>query len=517
MDSKKSMEYVMKRKAKILLVLMISFFSLFAFTDKASAEGSIGVTGTFSSYDYKIVQGETIDTPLLYIAFVNNYDYEVQLRLSQDTPDGVTIHLDEEIVTIAPNSNVKIPIVISAAQDAIPGEYDIYVRGRLIQEIVEGRINVGSEYALMTTITIFGEAADLEIDVVDIVGEPIRADMNLYQVTDGNMAPLAYSGNGQIAERVIPGKYTVFAFWDGYQLVKHEFEVATDEHYKKTLVAETVQIYGFFATPVFMEGSDTQLATANITFVLHNIYKQLNNARVVLVVYKDEEVLERRDIFLYDTLEVNRHELGLNYVPAQGWDKAVYKFVIEFYVDEHDENGEITNSTLYASSLPAYLDVSGLTFKKITAIFQSRILLLFILAGVIIGLFLLFKYLIGRAGNAGAGDAVKPIIPASKQTCPDCGGKGTIECPVCEGRGKTPYGNIEEECVYCDGLGEVMCAACINPKHLIVCPKCEGEKQVMINGQLHDCTYCNGLGSVVSRQYSKYIDGVRMKLGKKKR
>jgi len=511
------MEYVMKTKTKILLILIISFFSLFAFTDKASADGSIGVTGTFSSYKYKIVQGETIDTPLLNIAFVNNYDYEVQLKLYQDAPDGITIHIEEEIVTIAPNSNITIPIVISAAENAIPGEYDIYVRGRLIQEEIEGRINVGSEYALMTSITVFGEAADLEIDIVDIAGEPIRADMNLYQITDENMAPLAYSGNGTLVERVIPGKYSVFAFWDGFQLAKHEFEVATDESYKKTLVAETVQIYGFFATPVMIEGSDNQLATANITFVLHNIYKQLYNSRVVLVVYKNDELLEKKDIFIYDTLEVKRHELGLNYVPAQGWDKAEYKFTIEFYVDEHDENGEITKSTLYASSLPAYLDVSGLTLKKVATIFQNRILLLFILAGVIVSLFFLFKYLVGRIAQTGAGDAAKPIIPVSKQTCTDCGGKGTIECPVCNGKGTTPYGNIEEECIYCDGLGEVMCTACINPKHLIVCPKCEGEKQVMINGELHECTYCNGLGNIVSRQYSKYVDGVRMKLGKKNR
>ena len=508
-----------KKKRHIFMILLISLASLLLIPgQKAIADEGVGITGSFSTYDYKIVQGETIDTPLVNVVLVNKFDYEIRLKIYEDTPDGISLNLSEEEVTIAANSRVDIPVVISAAEDSIPGEYSIYVRAKLIQEEVPGKVNIGSEYALKAQITVYGEAADLNIDIVDEVGEPIKAVMNLYQLVDDSRVPHAYSNNGILVDRVIPGDYEIFAFWNDYQLARYQFTVAADEQFQKTLVANTVQIYGYTVSPVFVENSKTELATANIKFVLHNIYKQLNNARVVLVVYKNDEVLEQKDVFLYETLEVNRHDMGFNYVPAQGWDKAEYKFVIEFYVDEQDDAGNIINSTLYATSLPAFLDVSGFSFKNLSDFFNGRLVLIILLAALLVGVFLFIKYIIGKLKQPGAAGTPNPTIsPVSKKSCPDCEGHGTILCPVCDGKGKTLYELIEEECLYCNGAGEVMCGTCINPKHLIACPKCHGEQHVLVDGRKSECTYCNGLGHIVDRQHAVHIDGVRLKLGKKNR
>ena len=506
-------------KVKLISILFLSICVFFLLSSPTLANEGVGVTGSFSTYEYKIVQGETIDTPLINVVFINNYDNAIKLRIYQDTPDGVNIHLDDEIVELEANSRIEIPVIITADEDAIPGEYDIYVRATLVKDVVQGRINIGSEFALKTKLTVFGEAADLDIDVVDVAGEPIEAVLNLYQISEsGTMTPIAYSDKGTMVERVIPGDYEVIAFWNDLQLVRHRFSVADKEQYKETLVAETVQIYAYTISPVFVEGTDNELATANIRFILHNIYKQLNNARVVMLVYKDDKLLEEKDIFLYDTLEVKKHELGLHYVPAQGWQKAKYTFKLEFYVDQYDENGEITNSILYASSVPNVLDASGLTFKKMLEFFSPRLIIIVLIAGLLVGLFFLIKYLLKRMGGA-AKLPETPAIPApaavSKRNCPDCNGKGIMECPVCMGKGTTKYGAIEEECIYCSGIGKVSCASCVNPKHLIICPKCNGDKYTTEQEEQVDCTYCNGVGHVVARQYAKSINGVKLKLGKK--
>ena len=497
-------------RSKLFTTVFLSILTFFLLCVPAYAEGGVAVTGSFSTYEYKIVQGETIDTPAINVIFVNNHNYEVKLRLHQDTPDGINIRINEEVVTVKANSRIEIPVVMTASEDALPGEYDIYVKATIIEDVIEGRVNIGSEYALKTKLTVFGEAADLDIDVVDVAGEPIKAVMNLYQLDNGSRSPLAYSDKGTIIERVIPGDYEVIAFWNDFQLVRHPFSVVSEQQYKKTLVAEIVQIYAYTVTPVFVENTDDQLATANIRFILHNIYKDLNNARVVLLVYKDDKLVEERDVFLYDTLEVNRHELGLHYVPAQGWDHAEYRFMLEFYVDEHNDNGDIINSTLYASSVPAILDVSsGFSFKDITS---PQIFIIALVIIVLIGLFFLIRSLMQK-GSKSAPVPPSTTTPkvAPSNVCPDCKGTHVMQCPHCSGSGKTLYASIEEECLYCSAAGEVICATCVNPKHLTPCPKCSG------NGKINNikCTYCNGIGHIIPKQYAKYKDGIKLKLGKK--
>ncbi len=513
------MKGIYRLKLLIILLLMVcSFVSIVTPVSADTDEGSIAVTGSFSSYQYKIVQGETIDTPLINIIFINKYAHKVNLEIYQDAPEGITIDLPPEIITIDAYSRIDLPVVISAAEDALPGEYDIYIRAKLIQETEKDGITVGSEFALKTKLTVFGEAADLEFDVVDVAGKPIRAIMNLYQVENGTMTPMTYSDTGMLTERVIPGTYDILAFWDNYQLVRHTFSVTADQFYQKTLIAETVQIYAFSATPVLVENTDDQLATADIRFVLHNIYEDLEDCRVVMLVYKNDKLIEERDIFLFQTLEVKRHSLGFNYVPAQGWEQAEYKFMLEFYVDEKDENDNVINSLLYAKSNESILDVSsGISFKNIAGFFNLSLILYVLFAGLLAGIFFLIKSLLKKSPTASQPAPATPpkIIPGKE--CPDCHGEEKVTCPVCEGKGHTMYGSIKEECLYCSGVGEVMCAACVNPSHLIECPKCGGEGSIIETGGSKDCTYCNGLGNIVSRKYAKYSGGVRMKLGKKQK
>ena len=44
-------------------------------------------------------------------------------------------------------------------------------------------------------------------------------------------------------------------------------------------------------------------------------------------------------------------------------------------------------------------------------------------------------------------------------TCKECGGRGTIPCPVCKGSCKDPR-NTEKTCGYCNGDGYITCNFC---------------------------------------------------------
>ena len=60
----------------------------------------------------------------------------------------------------------------------------------------------------------------------------------------------------------------------------------------------------------------------------------------------------------------------------------------------------------------------------------------------------------------------------SKDTCARCSGSGSIECPSCDGSGRSSGGppiiyevmtliaGDDDECSKCDGTGEVACPVC---------------------------------------------------------
>ena len=48
-------------------------------------------------------------------------------------------------------------------------------------------------------------------------------------------------------------------------------------------------------------------------------------------------------------------------------------------------------------------------------------------------------------------------------TCKECGGKGGVKCPDCNGRGKKDVGVIGinyVECKHCNGSGKKKCGVC---------------------------------------------------------
>lgn len=48
-------------------------------------------------------------------------------------------------------------------------------------------------------------------------------------------------------------------------------------------------------------------------------------------------------------------------------------------------------------------------------------------------------------------------------TCKECGGKGGVKCPSCDGRGTKNtgmFGTSTEECKLCNGSGKKKCGVC---------------------------------------------------------
>lgn len=483
-------------KAKILIILAFSFCASFFFAGNALADGGVAITGSFSTYIYKIVQGETIDTPQVNAVFVNNSDKRITLNLSYKTPEGVTILLADTVISVDPHNSRNVPIVIKTDMNAVPGEYDITFSGELQTDAI-----VNPLYTLTTQLTVFGEAADIDIDIVDVKGDPIKAVMNLYHIIDGSKSPLAFSTNGKLVERIVPGDYEIIAFWNDIQIASKQFSVVSEEKLKETIVAQTLQIYNYAVLPVYMQTNENEVVTVNIAFELNNIYQELENVRIVLGAYINDELLEEKTMYNISNLEIGRQDFSFHYTPAQGWNRSKYKFVIDVYSDDINENDDVTSSTLYATSQPQYVDVSnGISLAAIKNFFTPKVLFFLGLILALIGIVVLAKKILSKSGaRAGASVAteaatIKTIAPrpkvakttgkpkiggASSRHCPDCAGRGTILCPVCEGKGTTLYSGIAEECIYCNGIGEVICSRCISKKYTNVCLKCNGDGSIL--------------------------------------
>ena len=52
------------------------------------------------------------------------------------------------------------------------------------------------------------------------------------------------------------------------------------------------------------------------------------------------------------------------------------------------------------------------------------------------------------------------IFIQQEGTCPDCDGRGTVNCSICNGSGSTYWGFGSLNCFGCGGDGVVECASC---------------------------------------------------------
>lgn len=408
----------MKTRLLFTCAAVILFITLLAITVEAG--GGIAVSGSFARHHYKMLPGESIDTPHINVVVFNNYDRDIDVALTPRLPDGVEFHLDEFEISIPANSSIDIPMGLTVGTDVIPDEYTIGLAADVLPDAETGIAVVGSA-ELRTKLSIFGEAGRVNIETVTIEEEPIRATLNLSRKEGNSLSPAGYSNTGRLEERLIPGTYVVVAYWEGVEIASREFELAADEEKVITLVAQTVFIKAFTATPQYYEASG-DLASARLTYTIDNIYRPLDNVSAVLVVSHRGSLIDELEMFAQPRLDLGSQDHRYTYIPPDGWQNGEYIFKVELYAEE---------DILYATSRDQFIVIEGFYLGQD------------IIFGLVGGIVLFAIYFLWR-----------------RRKCKACDGDGVIECEKCEGNGYIKANGKKYRCPLCRGAGEVPCPKC---------------------------------------------------------
>jgi hypothetical protein len=323
-----------KRTLSFLLFLL---FTLTLATFQNIHANGFGVSGNFSSYHYKLVSGEQVSTPDVYVLFFNNFDIEIEVEMfpsirsidnSQVSIDGrVDFIIDERVVKIPANSTLRVPIGITVAEDAPAGEYRLGLAAEVIPDELNG-ITVTGSAELQTRLTIFGEAGDLEIRTFDLFDVPLSAELKLYRVDEGNLSPVANSNTGIIMDRYIPGNYIVIGYYKGYEIGRESFQILDLETTVINLIAQTVFIEDITVTPQ-LSVSTGLLVSVRINYVIRNIHTMVEDVRLILDTNFDSVQIEYSEQDSIPFLPESLVEGNFNYIPPEGWMTGLYTFTLE--------------------------------------------------------------------------------------------------------------------------------------------------------------------------------------------
>jgi hypothetical protein len=339
--------------------MFISLMSV-AILQTLAASGGFGVSGSFSNYHYRMVPGETIETPGVNVVFFNNYDIDIEVELSPNGPSGVTFLLEELIVMIPANTSFTVPIGIAVDEEAIPGEYTLGLSARVIPQTVSG-IQVVGAAELRTRLSIFGEAGDLRIEAFDVMGNPFTLRLRLFRVDGNTLAPVDESNNGILERRYVPGTYRVFAYYEGVEVGRRDITLADQDKLTEFLIANTVFIDNFTVVPQFSDPNDlSTFSTARMRYTIRNIYQPptgpLQDIRLGMKVIYLGNDLGTQEESVIPFLPASTFDGSFTYVPPGGWRTGLYEFQLFAYLGEF-ENLDEEDVILLASSRVRDLDV----------------------------------------------------------------------------------------------------------------------------------------------------------------
>jgi len=315
----------------IPVLLLISFLgSSFVFASPVAAS-NIAISGTFYRQHFRLMPGEELFSPDVYVVVFNQHeDEDIEVKLTWQAPEGVQLSLDESKFLVRSGEKRKIGVGLKIAPQATPGDYVISVTAE-IQGVSEG-IAVKGAAQQQAKLTILGEAAQLRVETVTPKEEPFPATIKLYQKSEGQLLPCGHAEKGELEIRVAPGSYLIQAFYEGKEIAKKEFSIEAEEDRKIVLVAQTIFIYGFAVTPVYKSGTK-DIVSAKITYNIDNIYQPLKNAKTTLAVGFESNLLEETELLSLPTLDVGVTGGSFNYSPPQGWQTGTYDFQMGVYSD----------------------------------------------------------------------------------------------------------------------------------------------------------------------------------------
>ena len=306
---------------------------------QTNASGGIAVTGTFADYHYKLLPGEVIETPDVFIIFFNNFavDIEVELTTSINNLDGspstvgdrVSFLLDDTLIEIPANSSIRIPIGIEVSEDAPTGEYRLGLAAQVIPDNIDG-ITVTGSAELRTRMSIFGEAGDLEIRTFDMFGEALPAQLRLFRRDGSSTVPVRTVNNGIIIDRFVPGDYFVVGSYKDYEVLREEFTIVDREQTVLHIVAQTVFIEDMTVTPLISTNTGL-LSRVRINYTIRNIHTMVEDVRLILNTNFEDELIDRGEEAIIPFLPESVFEGSFNYLPPEGWESGNYTFKIDVF------------------------------------------------------------------------------------------------------------------------------------------------------------------------------------------
>lgn len=350
------MKQLIKTVTRVLMVIIILeliFLPLSA--AKAQQGGGIAVSGSFYRHHFKLVPGESFSSPDVDIVIFNNYAVEIQVALSAETPQGVTLDLAGQTLSIPPNSNVSLPVKMTVDGTVVPGEYNIGLSADVIPGNKEG-IAIAGSAQLRTILTVFGEAGLVKVNLVTQEGAPFVADLKIFQVSENNLEPSAYVFGDILEDRLVPGDYVVTAYFEGTEVASQKFTVAAQDDKKIELKVNTAFVIGLTAVPQFND-SNNRITSARINYTVKAVFQPIKNVTVYLNVKKGGKDVEKVEMYTLPELALGSQDSRYTYIPSDGWSSGEYSFTVEIVSNDSVQQA-ISEAYLFPVPMSATGEVS---------------------------------------------------------------------------------------------------------------------------------------------------------------
>ena len=337
-----------RRGTGAILALLLALSSLL-WALPVQAQGGFALSGSFYAQDFELPQGSSLSAPDVYVVVFNNSQGNFKVRITTDTPVGVTLVPSENDFALNAGEQKKVLITLEVGAEAAPGDYEIGLTAEPYTEGASGIQIIGAA-GQTANLTVTGDAASVEVTTTSPDGAPIPAMIRLHREVEGKLFEIGFSETGSLKVTVSPGSYKAFAYVAGKEMAEEDFTLATNEDKKIELSVKTVFFEGFGIVPNY-DAQTKKMAMAQIVYAVNNLLQEFPQAEVRLKVSLDNAPLEEVSLINLNPLPKSKQELNYNYIPAGGWTDSAYGFKLELLTD-----GEV-----YTTSPEKVLGESGNT------------------------------------------------------------------------------------------------------------------------------------------------------------
>lgn len=337
-----------KQLLKVVFMFTFVFIALVVPFQVQSSSG-IAVTGTFTDYQFKLLPGEVIETPDIYVLFFNHYDVDIEVELTarvnnfDGTPSGMLAYIDfllvDTLIRIPANDSIRVVVGISISHEASPGNYLLGLSAHVIPNQNQG-ITVAGSAELQTTLAIIGEVGDLEFRTYDMFGDVIPVTLYLFRREGSSTMPVRTVDNGVIIDSFAPGDYFIVGIYKDYEVLRETFLLIDQHQITLHIVAQTVFIENLIITPLLSTNTEL-LSNVRINYTLHNIHDMAEDLHLILHTSYKDECIEFHEQALIPFLPENTFEGHFNYLPPDGWEIGTYVFHLEVYQGDQLENTSV--------------------------------------------------------------------------------------------------------------------------------------------------------------------------------